>query len=177
MRKYKLTTWDKKETTVMLEIGWYRYTKGRIALQLYDDDGPYATLSVNLPEEKCGEWDFFVDTNNCPWACDWLEANGIAEPLYYFGISGFCYYPMMRLSKRIIAEEKALRYAEKRGICEYHVDKRNHMVWYASFPLERCTYKVTFDLDNGKETRIPLKHYHVAYKSKVGGRYQANNMD
>lgn len=74
-------------------------------------------------------------------------------------------------------EEKALRYAEKRGICEYHVDKRNRMVWYASFPLEHRTYKVTFNLDNGKEERTELKRYYIAYEAKVGGKYQVNYMD
>lgn len=182
MRHYKITNpWTGEVEEVALEIGYYRKPK-RLALQLYVvEDGtlvePYATVSVNLPEENCGEWEFFVDSNNCPWAMDWLMKNGIAEPCYVYGFSGYCCYPMMRLSKRLIAEEKALRYAEKRGVCEYHVDKRNRMVWYASFPLEHRTYKVTFNLDNGKEERTELKRYYVAYKAKVGGKYQANYMD
>ena len=79
-----------------------RYGNGRVALQLWCDDGPLATVSVNLTDEELDntETDFFVDTNNCPWAPEFLEGNGIAEPLGLYGFSGFCAYPLYRLNER-----------------------------------------------------------------------------
>lgn len=79
----------------------YEHTKGRVALQLFSkSEGPFATISVNLVDEdltddKC----FFVDTNNCPWAEDFLVKNNIAEPTGEFGVSGYCIYPEYRLIK------------------------------------------------------------------------------
>ena len=67
----------------------------------------------------------------------------------------------------------ALGYAEKYGICEYHV-KGNQMIYYSSFPMERATVKAVVNLDNMKEKRDYIKGYFIAYKSKIGGRYTAN---
>lgn len=96
---YKVKNFFGEEVEVELAILEYQKPKGRIALQLYDDDGPYATLSVNLPDERCGENEFFVDANNCPWAEDFLVRNGIAEPTNNYGFSGWCMYPQYRLVK------------------------------------------------------------------------------
>ena len=92
-------TWD----DILLQKREYNYghTKGRVALQLFSkSEGPFATISVNLVDEdltdsKC----FFVDTNNCPWAEDFLTKNKIAEFTGNIGLSGFCTYPEYRLIK------------------------------------------------------------------------------
>lgn len=73
------------------------YANGRTAVQLWCDDGPYATLSVNLPNERCNEGEFYVDTNNCPWAEEFLEENRIAEWTGAIGFSGYCTYPLYAL--------------------------------------------------------------------------------
>lgn len=71
-------------------------------------------------------------------------------------------------------EDKALRYAERYGVIEYHV-KGNKMIYYMSYPLERATMKVVVDLDAMKEDeRIRLKGYYPSYSSLIGGKYQAN---
>lgn len=100
---YKVETdfgaWD----DIIIQKMEYRYknTKGRLALQLFSkSEGPFATISVNLVDEdltddKC----FFVDTNNCPWAEDFLTKNKIAEFTGNIGLSGFCVYPEYRLIK------------------------------------------------------------------------------
>lgn len=81
-----------------VELSFARYqNNNRLALQAYnDEDGPIATISVNLPSEKISDPDheFFVDVNNCPWAEDFLQENGIAVPTYMIGFSGFCAYPL-----------------------------------------------------------------------------------
>lgn len=97
--------WTDETVDVKLVIDEYRTPKGRVALQLWCDDGPYATLSVNLPDERCGEDEFFVDVNNCPWATQFLEENGIAEDTYIFGFSGFCCYPKYKLLRKELEED------------------------------------------------------------------------
>ena len=69
-------------------------------------------------------------------------------------------------------EYEALRYAEKHGIIEYHV-KKNLMIFYPTYPMERTTYKAVVNLDTQKETREPLKKYYKAYQGKIAGRYYA----
>lgn len=91
-----INPWTDTEIKVELQLTQYANNK-RLALQLWSEDGPYATLSVNLPKAKCGEGEFFVDTNNCPWAESWLDDNGIAEETGEFEMSGFCVYPKWRL--------------------------------------------------------------------------------
>lgn len=99
--KYEIKVWG-EEYKVSLEIGSYAKPK-RIALQLWCDDGPFATVSVNLPDQElANEKCFFVDTNNCPWAEDFLEKNGIAKPTGNLGFSGYCVYPEYEL---LIQEE------------------------------------------------------------------------
>ena len=94
--KYEIIAWGEKYE-VALEVTSYAKPK-RVALRLWCDDGPFATLSVNLPDEKLtNDKCFFVDTNNCPRAEEFLEKNGIAKPTGDFGYSGFCEYPEYEL--------------------------------------------------------------------------------
>ena len=77
---------------------------GRLAIQAFVMDGemafPYATITVNLPNEKLTDENCaFVDGNNVPFVEEWLEENGIAEPTGRFGFSGFCVYSEMRFKK------------------------------------------------------------------------------
>lgn len=92
--------WSGNDVGVELQITTYRKPMNRVALQLWCEDGPYATLSVNLPDQyiKDPAGEFFVDTNNCPFAEEFLVKNGIAKPVEGgFGFSGFCMYPLYRL--------------------------------------------------------------------------------
>ena len=43
-------------------------------------------------------------------------------------------------------EHKAILYAEKYGVIEFHV-KKNQMIYYSSFPLEHSTIKAVVNLD------------------------------
>lgn len=70
-------------------------------------------------------------------------------------------------------ELSALRYAEKHGIIEYHMEGRK-MVYYTSWPMEHMTYRAVVDLDKMRERRTPMKRYTPAYSGRIGGRYQAN---
>lgn len=53
-------------------------------------------------------------------------------------------------------EEKALNIAENRGITDYNV-KGDILSYYTSYPVERCTYLVTIDIETLKEERKELK--------------------
>lgn len=64
-------------------------------IQMWCSDGPYATLTVCLPKEKsAGEEYAFVDTNNCPWAEEFIRENGLGAPMGVYGHSGWCTYPL-----------------------------------------------------------------------------------
>lgn len=103
MKRYRFTNpWTGETETVYIEITEYRNPKGRVALQMYDNEGPYATLSVNLPKEKCDDGEFFVDVNNCPWAPEFLEKKKIAKPTFDMAFSGFCCYPKYKLRKEMM---------------------------------------------------------------------------
>ena len=54
---------------------------------------PYATLTVNLPEQGGGKNFAFVDTNNFPEAPKLISENKLGKPTGNFGYSGYCTYP------------------------------------------------------------------------------------
>ena len=62
----------------------------------------FAVITVNLVNAPYGDEKYqdeshaFIDTNNCPWAEEFLQENGIAkpDPRNIHGMSGFCTYPL-----------------------------------------------------------------------------------
>ena len=62
----------------------------------------FAVITVNLASSPYGDVKYqdeshaFIDTNNCPWAEEFLQENGIAkpDPRNIQGVSGFCTYPL-----------------------------------------------------------------------------------
>ncbi len=91
----KLVT-HREELEVILDIEHYS-NNNNIAIQLYDaEDGePYATITTNiipLPEGCVA-----LDTNNCPWAEEFLESLGVLEDALGEIQSGFCEYPVYQL--------------------------------------------------------------------------------
>ena len=81
-------------------------SNGNLAIQMYEEeDGgpfPFATLTVNL-DKKLPEDVAFVDTNNCPWAEEFIEENGLGHPTGRMGQSGRCFYPQYRFDLSKIA--------------------------------------------------------------------------
>lgn len=45
------------------EIEYGKYCNNRVAVQVYDDEGPFATLSVNVPEIKLEQNEFILSHN------------------------------------------------------------------------------------------------------------------
>lgn len=63
---------------------------------------PYAVVTVNLVNSPYGDGKYqdethaYIDTNNCPWAPEFLEKTGLAKPdsRDIYGMSGYCTYPL-----------------------------------------------------------------------------------
>lgn len=73
--------------------------RNRLAVSLYDTDGPYASLSVNLPNcETIGDEEFAYDMNNLGQELlDDLVEQDIVSLTGLLAYSGFCEYPVVRL--------------------------------------------------------------------------------
>lgn len=96
-----------KEFTVTTECETYsgctysknQYNNGHIAIQLYCEDGPLATLTVNVTGiESYPENYSCIDTNNCPWGEDLVKELGLGEWAGIYFRSGFCIYPVYKFN-------------------------------------------------------------------------------
>lgn len=99
MKYYEIESYG-KTYNVRIERNTYAYGNN-IALSLIAESGePFCNLTVNLPESFIWGDDktAFVDTNNCPWAEDFIEQNNLGEPVGYECRSGFCTYPLYRFN-------------------------------------------------------------------------------
>lgn len=73
-----------------------------VALRDESDGSILCVVTVNLSGSPYGDGKFqddkhaFIDTNNCPWAPQWLVDNSIAKPddRDIYGMSGYCTYPL-----------------------------------------------------------------------------------
>lgn len=84
----------------MLELEKKQYAdNGNLAIQAYcNTEGfrePFARLTVNLGR-KLADDVAYVDTNNCPWAEEFIEENGLGVPTDRIGQSGWCFYPQYK---------------------------------------------------------------------------------
>ena len=62
---------------------------------------PFNVLTTNL-REKLPEYYAYVDTNNCPWAEEFISTHNLGEHCGKVKISGFCVYPLYKFNKDII---------------------------------------------------------------------------
>lgn len=67
-------------------------------------EGPFATLTVNL-ESKLPANYAFVDTNNCPWAEQFIREHKLGKPTGMVGYSGYCTYPLYEFDMSKLGEE------------------------------------------------------------------------
>ena len=68
-----------------------------LAICLITDSGePFCNLTTNIMDSNiwADEDHAFVDTNNCPWAEEFIAENKLGTPMGYVGRSGFCTYPL-----------------------------------------------------------------------------------
>lgn len=88
----------------MFAIGSYKdlffstahYANKHLAVEIMSQtEGPYARLTVNLPETKQYPVNYaFLDTNNFPDGEDLVEELGVARFTGRYGFSGMCAYPL-----------------------------------------------------------------------------------
>lgn len=78
-----------------------------LAVFLETTDGePFCNLTVNITDGVAGEEYQYVDTNNCPWALDFIKSNDLGTPTGIVGYSGFCEYPLVKFNLDKIKEVK-----------------------------------------------------------------------
>ena len=80
-----------------------------LAIEIIDNNEPYAVLTVNLPQYSFKDPRVqFVDTNNFPNAEEFIKKNNLGEPLGFYGQSGFCTYPLYYFYPNINGKEVTL---------------------------------------------------------------------
>jgi len=63
-----------------------------------ESEGPFATLTVCLDDKNLEDLTNYIDTNNCPWAMDFIEKNGLGKRTGKEKVSGYCIYPQVKFS-------------------------------------------------------------------------------
>lgn len=82
------------EESVTLQVT--EYQNGALAICLMCYEGPYATITVNLLGQSADlpKSFAFVDTNNCPWAPEFIEKYDLGYDTGAVGYSGYCECPL-----------------------------------------------------------------------------------
>lgn len=87
---------------VKVKKSWYLDNHNTCIALIATDGEPYAIITKNieeLPEDFAA-----IDTNNCPWAEDFLKENDLGEETEMSFASGFCHYPIYKLNLNKIVE-------------------------------------------------------------------------
>ena len=76
-----------------------------LVLEIWNDEyGPIARITTCLHRLTVHEDEAFVDTNNCPWAEDFIREYQLGEFTGRNDESGFCTYPLYKFDIRKIRE-------------------------------------------------------------------------
>lgn len=78
-----------------------------IGITTFEDEypEPLADLTVCLPNERTPKAnEAYVDTNNCPWAMDFIEEYGLGKDTGMFGFNGYCIYPLVAFNMDKVKE-------------------------------------------------------------------------
>ena len=82
---------------------------GRLAIELVDESYDlFEYLTINLQYEMSKDNDkslAFVDTNNVPWAEEYIQKHNLGVKTGYYGMSGYCTYPEYRFDLSKLNEE------------------------------------------------------------------------
>lgn len=91
---------------VYLQVGKYM-ADNSVAIQTWNqEDGPIATITVCLCDRSLGEDEAYIDTNNCPWAIDFIEQEGLGKRTGRMGRSGYCTYPVVKFDMQKVREQE-----------------------------------------------------------------------
>ena len=106
-RYYPVRTFGK---TFLINLVRHTYLHPRtLCVQSYTTEGePFATLTVNLVSKHQTFTRAFIDTNNCPWAEQFLVSNDIAHPVGNItATSGYCSYPLYEFDVNKLEKPKS----------------------------------------------------------------------
>ena len=85
-----------------VEVRKVKYYDGNLGIDLFEPgEGPFARLTTNLCQ-KLPENQAHLDTNNCPWAEEFVQENKLGKPVGKFGFSGYCVYPLYEFDMGVI---------------------------------------------------------------------------
>ena len=102
--KMTLKTEFSEYPEVFLETGEYQ-ADGSPAVELYTGDGDLiAVITVCLDDPYLEAGESYVDTNNCPWAPDFIREYSLGEQTGKNGQSGYCTYPVFRFDMERLKE-------------------------------------------------------------------------
>lgn len=100
------TPWDEEYKVKAFAL---RYLlPDRLSVSLFDIENcePFLDVTVNIPYESVsGDDCAFVDTNNYPWICKFLEDNHLATSTGYIGMSDYCTYPEYKFDLSKLSKE------------------------------------------------------------------------
>lgn len=104
MKTFEVATAFSHEPNCILRRNEYSNNK-HIALSVWCEDGPFANITVNLPETKRHPKNFgFVDNNNFPQAIELIKELGIGKFAGEYAHSGWCAYPLYEFDLDKITE-------------------------------------------------------------------------
>lgn len=84
-----------------LEIGKYS-ADDTMAITILSPDwlGPVAKITVCVPGSSLAKDETVLDTNNCPWALEFIKKYELGLDTGRRVSSGFCVYPIVKLNLR-----------------------------------------------------------------------------
>lgn len=91
---YKVKTWGEEYEIRLFSTKYV--DNNSLAITAEEPDGmPFTTFTVNLEESRgLPANQAYLDTNNNPWAEQFLTENKLGKPVGCFAVSGFCLYPL-----------------------------------------------------------------------------------
>lgn len=92
---------------VFLQVGKYQADNSVAIRAQNQQDGPIATLTVCLCDKSLSEGEAYIDTNNCPWAVEFIEKEGLGKRTGRTGRSGYCTYPVVKFDMAKVREKEA----------------------------------------------------------------------
>lgn len=80
-----------------LQVATYQANRSR-AVEIWNkEDGPIAQITVCIPGAGLEDEEAVIDTNNCPWAMDFIKEYELGEDTGRKVRSGYCTYPVVKL--------------------------------------------------------------------------------
>ena len=91
---------------VYLQVGKYQADDSMANQAWNQQEGPIATLTVCLSDRSLEEGEAYIDTNNCPWAVDFIEQEKLGKRTGRTGRSGYCTYPVVKFDMKKVKEKE-----------------------------------------------------------------------